>query len=189
MFAKNYFAVHFKLDYVNADGNISNYYPDFLVKLSQTKIVIVETKGLEDLDVPLKMARLRQWCEDVNQIQSDVKYDFVYIDQESFDKFKPKRFRDLMTGFREYKSVFDSSAVKGNSAQSEREAIQAAFNEINVRRHELIKKRLQDGIGQEEAAELDKLQEKARIFADQLAPIDTSKTDALEPIVSRLGEP
>ena len=30
-YAKNYFAVHFKLDYVNADGNISNYYPDFLV--------------------------------------------------------------------------------------------------------------------------------------------------------------
>ena len=102
-FAKNYFAVHFRLDYVNADGNISNYYPDFLVKLSQSKIVIVETKGLEDLDVPLKMARLRQWCGDVNQIQNDVNYDFVFVDQESFDKFKPKKFRDLITGFREYK--------------------------------------------------------------------------------------
>jgi hypothetical protein len=32
-YAKNYFAVHFKLDYVNADGGISNYYPDFLVKV------------------------------------------------------------------------------------------------------------------------------------------------------------
>ena len=28
-YAKNYLAVHFKLDYVNADGDISNYYPDF----------------------------------------------------------------------------------------------------------------------------------------------------------------
>ncbi len=61
-YAKNYFAVHFKLDYVNADGDISNYYPDFLVKLSNNQIVIVETKGQEDLDVPLKMQRLRQWC-------------------------------------------------------------------------------------------------------------------------------
>ncbi len=34
-YAKNYFAVNFKLDYVNADGNISNYYPDFLVKLDR----------------------------------------------------------------------------------------------------------------------------------------------------------
>jgi type III restriction enzyme len=66
-YAKNYLAVHFKLDYVNADGDISNYYPDFLVKLSATRIVIVETKGQEDLDVPLKMERLRQWCEDINR--------------------------------------------------------------------------------------------------------------------------
>ena len=55
-YAKNYFAVNFKLDYVNADGDISNYYPDFLVKLSDKRIFIVETKGQEDLDVPLKMA-------------------------------------------------------------------------------------------------------------------------------------
>jgi len=44
-YAKNYMAVHFKLDYVNADGNISNYYPDFFVKLSDKHIYIVETKG------------------------------------------------------------------------------------------------------------------------------------------------
>jgi type III restriction enzyme len=102
-YAKNYLAVHFKLDYVNADGDISNYYPDFLVKLSDKHVVIVETKGQEDLDVPQKMARLNQWCEDINRVQSDVKYDFVYVDQESFEKFKPVSFRQLSDGFLEYK--------------------------------------------------------------------------------------
>lgn len=102
-YAKNYLAVHFKLDYVNTDGDISNYYPDFLVKLSNKRIVIVETKGQEDLDVPQKMARLRQWCEDINRVQSDVKYDLVYVDQESFEKFKPASFRQLIDGFREYR--------------------------------------------------------------------------------------
>ena len=91
-YAKNYFAVNFKLDYVNADGDISNYYPDFLVKLSDKRIFIVETKGLEDLDVPLKMERLRQWCEDINRVQGDVRYDFVYVDEEGFEKYKPKSF-------------------------------------------------------------------------------------------------
>ena len=102
-YGKNYFAVHFKLDYVNADGDISNYYPDFLVKLSARHIFIVETKGQEDLDVPLKMQRLRQWCEDINQVQSDVTYDFVYVDMENFEKYKPTSFHQLLNGFREYK--------------------------------------------------------------------------------------
>ncbi|MGA7699838.1 MAG: hypothetical protein WCB27_09530 [Thermoguttaceae bacterium] len=102
-YAKNYLAVHFKLDYVNADGDISNYYPDFLVKLSDTRVVVVETKGQEDLDVPLKMARLRQWCEDINRVQKDVKYDFVFVDQENFEKYKPSSFRQLVDGFRDYK--------------------------------------------------------------------------------------
>ena len=102
-YAKNYLAVHFKLDYVNADGDISNYYPDFLVKLSNKRIVIVETKGQEDPDVPLKMERLRQWCEDINRIQPDVTYHFVYVDEESFEKYKPTSFRQLVDGFKEYR--------------------------------------------------------------------------------------
>jgi hypothetical protein len=102
-FAKNYLAVHFKLDYVNADNDISNYHPDFLIKLSEKEIYIAESKGLEDLDVPLKMQRLRQWCEDVNKAQSDVKYDFVYVDEENFNKYKPASFKDLITSFVDYK--------------------------------------------------------------------------------------
>ncbi|MFH1485032.1 MAG: DEAD/DEAH box helicase family protein, partial [Chloroflexota bacterium] len=102
-YAKNYLAVHFKLDYVKADGDISNYYPDFVVKLSDEEVFIVETKGEEDLDIPLKMQRLRQWCEDINQAQTVARYDFVYVDEESFERYKPSSFRQLVAGFREYK--------------------------------------------------------------------------------------
>ncbi len=86
---------------------IGNYYPDFLVKLSAKRIFIVETKGREDLDVPLKMQRLRQWCEDINRVQVEVVYDFVYVDQESFERYKPASFRQLVDGFREYKEKND----------------------------------------------------------------------------------
>lgn len=102
-YAKNYMAVHFKLDYVNANGDISTYYPDFMVKLSDKRIYIVETKGQEELDVPLKIQRLSQWCEDINRVQSDVTYDFVYVDYENFEKYKPASFKQLVDGFREYK--------------------------------------------------------------------------------------
>ncbi|MGM0609531.1 MAG: DEAD/DEAH box helicase family protein [Thermodesulfobacteriota bacterium] len=102
-YAKNYLAVHFKLDYVNADGDISNYYPDFFVRLQDERVVIVETKGQEDLDVPYKMARLRQWCEDVNKAQSQVDYDFVFVDDVGFEKYGPKIFAEVLSVFKDYK--------------------------------------------------------------------------------------
>jgi hypothetical protein len=36
-------------------------------------------------------------------VQADVKYDFVYVDQESFERYKPTSFVQLVEGFREYK--------------------------------------------------------------------------------------
>ncbi len=102
--AKNYFSVHFKLDYINADGDLSNYYPDFIVKLTDGQIIVVETKGREDLDVPRKMQRLSQWCEDVNNLSPNTIYDFIYVDQESFDVYKPQTFQQLLDGFTEYKT-------------------------------------------------------------------------------------
>ncbi|MDY6822597.1 MAG: DEAD/DEAH box helicase family protein [Chloroflexota bacterium] len=102
-YAKNYYAVHFKLDYVNAEGDISNYYPDFMVRLKDGRVVIVETKGQQDLDVPPKMERLRQWCEDVNKAQSQVRYDFAFVDDAGFEKYAPKTFADILNGFRECK--------------------------------------------------------------------------------------
>ena len=103
-FAKNYFAVGFKLDYVNDDGNISNYHPDFFVKLADGRMIVAETKGRKDVDVDPKMYRLAQWCEDINTDQSDVLYDFVYVDEDSFREYTPRTFQQLLEGFREYKT-------------------------------------------------------------------------------------
>ena len=103
-FAKNYFGVHFKLDYVDADGDIANYYPDFLVKLTDGRVIVAETKGQVDLDVSPKMHRLSQWCEDVNRAQPDVAYDFVYVDEDGFQTYQPRTFQQLLEGFGEYKT-------------------------------------------------------------------------------------
>jgi type III restriction enzyme len=67
------------------------------------ELFIVEVKGQEDVDVPLKMARLKQWCEDINRVQKDVRYDFIFVDEEGFKKYAPKTFADLRKSFREYK--------------------------------------------------------------------------------------
>lgn len=97
-YVKNYFSVHFKIDYRNADGAISDYYPDFLVKVTEKEIYIVETKGREDLDDPFKIERLKQWCEDVNSRQSKICYSMLYVRQDEYERYKPQSFQDLVNG-------------------------------------------------------------------------------------------
>jgi type III restriction enzyme len=107
-FAKNYFAVGFRVDYVKADGDLSTYTPDFLARDTDSTVWIIETKGREELDVPQKMGRLKQWCEDAtaaeaNEEESGVRYDYLYVDQDSFEKHNPKTLADLTASFTEYK--------------------------------------------------------------------------------------
>jgi len=104
-FAKNYLAVGFKIDYVKADGDLSNYIPDFLVKTADGAVWVVETKGRVEIDLPQKMARLRQWCEDAtnaSQAENGPAYRFVYVDQQGYERNPPKTFSSLATSFTEY---------------------------------------------------------------------------------------
>ncbi len=102
-YAKNYFAVGFKLDYIKTDGDIANYYPDFIVRTADGRIVIVELKGRVDEDVQLKMDCLRQWCGECGRMQLDGRYDFVFVDDVRFRNFPPKTFGDVLSGFLKYK--------------------------------------------------------------------------------------
>jgi len=110
-YAKNYFSVHFKIDYKDADGNIKDYYPDFFVKVSDKKMYIVETKGREDLDDVEKIKRLHQWCSDINSVQSKVVFTALYVKQEDWEKYDVKNFRELAKVFvKESQNSFSNSS-------------------------------------------------------------------------------
>jgi len=95
-FAKNYPEIHFKIDFKNVSGAISNYYPDFFVKTDNKTIYIVETKGREDLDDIEKIKRLEQWCGDASERQKRIAYVMLYVKQDKWDKYKPASFRQLV---------------------------------------------------------------------------------------------
>ena len=99
-YAKNYFAVRFKIDYKGANGNIRDYYPDFFVKVSDKEIYIVETKGREDLDDIKKRERLAQWCDDINSVQDKVKFTALYVKQDDYKKYPPHNFLELVNNFK-----------------------------------------------------------------------------------------
>jgi type III restriction enzyme len=104
-FTKNFFAIGFKLDYIKTDGDISTYTPDFIVRGDDGRHWIIETKGMEEIDLPRKMARLKQWCEDVNRVQSEAKWGFIYVPQEEYERTKPKTLAELVAVFKEYQDI------------------------------------------------------------------------------------
>lgn len=102
--AKNYMAVGFRLDYVKADGDLSTYTPDFIVRTSDGKVWVVETKGRKELDLPQKMKRLAQYCVDANAAEENgTTYDFVFVDQDGWERNTPKTFAALTTSFTDFK--------------------------------------------------------------------------------------
>ncbi|MCZ0932334.1 MAG: type III restriction endonuclease subunit R, partial [Oligoflexia bacterium] len=101
-YTKNYLAVGFKMDYVNHEGNLKNYFPDFLVQKSENEIYVVETKGREDLNDPLKIQRLKQFCSDVSKSGWSVQWAFIFVDEEGFKKYRPTSFQSLIDTFRKY---------------------------------------------------------------------------------------
>jgi len=99
-FIKNYIQLGFKMEYINHEGGISYYYPDFVLHLSSGERYIVETKGAENLDDPRKIERLKQWCEDVTQSTGKI-YKYLYVKQEEWDALgiTPNSFEEIVPIF------------------------------------------------------------------------------------------
>jgi type III restriction enzyme len=96
-FIKNSQSTNFRIEYRNAGGGIANYYPDFIVKRTDTEIWIVETKGREDLDDPLKWERLQQWCADaIVHDEEGRSFRALFVRQEDWEAHKPRSFGELI---------------------------------------------------------------------------------------------
>jgi type III restriction enzyme len=90
---------------VKADGDLTNYVPDFIVRDTSGVIWIIETKGRKELDLPQKMARLNQWCADATAaVDNGQRYDLIFVDQEAFENHKPTTLFSLAASFVEFKA-------------------------------------------------------------------------------------
>ena len=69
-YGKNAPLVRFTLEYQNSQGALRLYYPDFIVRLVNGDHWLIETKGMEDIEVALKDARARQWARDATALSA-----------------------------------------------------------------------------------------------------------------------
>jgi Uncharacterized protein conserved in bacteria len=83
-FAKLAQEVRFSLEYRAEGGRLAYYYPDFVVRLTSGQHLVVETKGLADLDVPHKDTRAARWAVDASVI-SGTRWSYLRVDQEVFE--------------------------------------------------------------------------------------------------------
>lgn len=84
----------FCIEYTDTIANLRNYYPDFVVKLSDNTQWLIETKGREDIDVMRKDEAAKLWCENAVKL-TEVKWSYLKVGQKDFEKLHPESFEDL----------------------------------------------------------------------------------------------
>jgi type III restriction enzyme len=82
-FAKLAREVRFSLEYRAEGGRLAYYYPDFVVRLEDGQHLLVETKGLADLDVPHKDERAARWAVDAS-VASGTRWTYLRVDEGPF---------------------------------------------------------------------------------------------------------
>ena len=99
-FSKIVSKIGFFVEYRDSEGNLRMYYPDFVILTKKNEHLIVETKGIEDVNVEHKDKRIKLWCEDaINLIKS--KWAFIRVDQEDFEKYRFNSIKELVSTFKD----------------------------------------------------------------------------------------
>ena len=90
--------IGFFIEYRDSQGNLRMYYPDFIA-VTNNEYLIIETKGMVDVDVKYKDKRAKQWCEDATNLTGQ-KWLFHRVNLEEFRKHKFKSIKELVSTFK-----------------------------------------------------------------------------------------
>jgi type III restriction enzyme len=94
-FAKLPEQFHFALDYTDAAGNLRYYEPDFAAVLADGVHYLIETKGLEDVNVRYKDRAAFLWCDNASRL-SGVPWRYLKVRQSDYNSLQPNLFADLL---------------------------------------------------------------------------------------------
>lgn len=83
------------VEYLATDETIHPYFPDFIAKTNKGEVFIIETKGLEDLNVKRKDERAKIWCEDLSKLTKS-KWNFIRVNQKFFESHAFNSFYELL---------------------------------------------------------------------------------------------
>jgi len=85
----------FAIEYTDNATNLRYYEPDFVVLTDDGTHYIVETKGMEDINVVNKDRAAQLWCENATQLAKRP-WAYVKVRQTEYKKLQPTLFEDLL---------------------------------------------------------------------------------------------
>lgn len=94
-FAKLPRAFGFSIEYTDAAMNLKHYEPDFVAVDTAGGHWVLETKGLETVDVLRKDVAALRWCENATEL-SGKEWRYVKVPQKDFQALQPVRLADLL---------------------------------------------------------------------------------------------
>ena len=103
-FAKNQGPQALSIDYLNAEGRLSRYIPDFFVRDSSDAYFLVETKGFPDGNAEQKARAGHLWCESASD--AGVPWKYLFVHQNEWNNFGGRSFTSLVSMLEQCTSLF-----------------------------------------------------------------------------------
>jgi type III restriction enzyme len=85
----------FTVEYTDNVGNLRYYEPDFVAVTSDGAHYLIETKGLEDVNVAFKDRAAPLWCENASGL-TGTPWAYVKVLQKDFNELQPEDFAALL---------------------------------------------------------------------------------------------
>ena len=85
----------FTVDYTDNNANLRYYEPDFVALVKDSTHYIIETKGLEDVNVVNKDRAAKLWCENTTKLTAKP-WQYLKVLQTEFIRLQPASFSDLL---------------------------------------------------------------------------------------------
>ena len=85
----------FVIEYLDAAGNLRFYEPDFVAVTTHGASFLIETKGLEDVNVAGKDRAARLWCENATFLTGKP-WTYLKVPQADYGRLQPSQLADLL---------------------------------------------------------------------------------------------
>ncbi len=85
----------FVIEYTDNAGNLRYYEPDFVAVIEDGTHHLIETKGMEDVNVAHKDRAATLWCENATAL-TGMTWAYLKVRQADYDSLQPSLFADLL---------------------------------------------------------------------------------------------